>query len=365
MGLQHHTARLVRIPVLSVVLIMEESRGDSPLAGSPALVEGSMEVEGSTEAAAFTEVAVTGNSVQVPPMQTNDMENVLMRTKHMKLETRKVRLAWAVVSAALLLPAVSYAAASFAQEQQPKTFSSPVEASNALFQAAQNEDEQSLEAILGAGKEVTSSSDEVEDRLEREQFSQKYQEMHRLVREPDGSTVLLYIGAENWPFPVPLVSKNGAWYFDSKTGMQEIRFRRIGENEATAIQVCNAFALAMKQGGTRATSDDDSISQYAQGLVTAGTTRTDTNESSPYHGYYFRIVSGNSAAGMNRYVSGGKKRGGLALVAYPAEYRSSGVVTFVVNRGDVVHEKDLGPDTATLAKKLGAGDSSANWPAAE
>jgi len=297
-------------------------------------------------------------------MQTNDMENVLMRTKHMKLETRKVRLARAVVSAALLLPAVGYIATSFAQEQQPKSFSSPVEASNALFQAAQNEDEQSLEAILGAGKEVTSSSDEVEDKLEREQFSQKYQEMHRLVREPDGRAVL-YIGAENWPFPVPLVSKNGAWYFDSKTGMQEIRFRRIGENEATAIQVCSAFALAKKQGGTKATSDDDSISQYAQGLVTAGTTRTDTNESSPYHGYYFRLSSGNSAAGTNRYVSSGKKTSGLALVAYPAEYRSSGVMTFVVSQREVVHEKDLGPNTATLAKKLGSGDSSASWHAAE
>ena len=83
-------------------------------------------------------------------------------------------------------------------------------------------------------KEVTSSSDDVEDKLEREQFSRKYQEMHRLVQEPDGST-LLYIGAENWPFPIPLVSKNGAWHFDSETGTQEIKFRRIGENEATAI----------------------------------------------------------------------------------------------------------------------------------
>ena len=83
-------------------------------------------------------------------------------------------------------------------------------------------------------KEVTSSSDDVEDKLEREQFSRKYQEMHRLVQEPDGST-LLYIGAENWPFPIPLVSKNGAWHFDSETDTQEIKFRRIGENEATAI----------------------------------------------------------------------------------------------------------------------------------
>ncbi len=150
------------------------------------------------------------------------------------------RLSW-MVGLAFTLLVLGHAQSSFGQTSQPKTFSSSSEASSALFQAVQSEDEQAVEAILGAGKEVTSSSDEVEDKLEHEQFSQKYQEMHRLVREPDGSTVL-YIGAENWPFPIPLVSKNGAWYFDSETGTQEIKFRRIGENEATAIQVCEEFA---------------------------------------------------------------------------------------------------------------------------
>ena len=101
-----------------------------------------------------------------------------------------------------------------------ETFSSPWKASSALFQAVQNSDEEALERILGAGKEVTSSSDEIEDKLERERFSEKYQEMHRLVREPAGSTVL-YIGAENWPFPIPLVSKDGVRFFDSDTGTAE------------------------------------------------------------------------------------------------------------------------------------------------
>ena len=163
------------------------------------------------------------------------------------------------------------------------------EASDALFQAAQKEDEPALEAILGAGKEVTSSSDEVEDKLEREQFSQKYQEMHRLVRESDGTTVL-YIGAENWPFPIPLVSKNGAWYFDSKTGAQEILFRRIGENEAVAIQVCEEFALTKKDQDVKPASYDP-ITQFAQNLVSADTTSANSNGSSPFHGYYFRIVN--------------------------------------------------------------------------
>src|SRR6202140_3048724 len=186
-----------------------------------------------------------------------------MRSNNMKLEaleTFTVRLAYRFASAALvlfllsLLLVVGFANSSFAQEAQPKTFASPGEATKALFEATQKQDEQALEAILGAGKEVTSSSDEVEDKLEREQFSKKYRELHRLVQEADGSTVL-YIGAENWPFPIPLVAKNGAWYFDSKTGAQEIKFRRIGENEATAIQVCEEFAMAHNATDAKAASE--------------------------------------------------------------------------------------------------------------
>src|SRR5205807_6292878 len=112
-----------------------------------------------------------------------------MRIKNTKLETLTMKFSWMAASTVLLLLVVSYSGSAFAQEPQPKTFSSPSEASSALFQAVQNEHEQAVEAILGARKEVTSSSDEVEDKLEREQFSQKYQEMHRLVREDDGSTV--------------------------------------------------------------------------------------------------------------------------------------------------------------------------------
>jgi len=279
-----------------------------------------------------------------------------MHTKNMKFE-RKLRLVCVVASWILLLLVVVSTRSSSAQELHPKTFSSPAGATEALFQAAQNEDEQALEAILGAGKEVTSSNDEVEDKLEREQFTQKYREMHRLVQELDGSTVL-YIGAENWPFPVPLVSKDGAWYFDSHAGMQEITFRRIGENEAAAMEVCGAFAAAKKQGETKPAGDDDPIGQYAQRLI-AGSAE---NGSSSYHGYYFRIVTADSAA-ATAHVSGDKKKGGLALVAYPAEYRSSGVKTFVVSQGGSVYEKDLGADTTKVAPSIKARSSS--WRLAE
>src|ERR1700687_5481685 len=222
-----------------------------------------------------------------------------MHTNNMTLEaleTSIVKLACGFASTVLLLLflLLVVGSSSFAQDAQPKTFTSPAQAAAALFEAAQKQDEQAVEAILGAGKEVTSSNDEVEDKLEREQFSQKYQEMHRLVQEPDGTTVL-YIGAENWPFPISLVSKNGAWYFDSKIGAQEILFRRIGENEAVAIQVCEEFALTMKDQEVKPASYDP-ITQFAQSLVSAGAANANSNGSSPFHGYYFRIVNGDSAA---------------------------------------------------------------------
>src|ERR1700692_1685753 len=268
------------------------------------------------------------------------MEKELMRTNNMTLatfETFVVRLAWVFASTVLLLLlglllVAGFANSSLAEDAQPKTFASPGEATNALFEAAQKQDEQELEAILGAGKEVTSSGDEIEDKLERERFSQKYQELHRLVREPDGSTVL-YIGAENWPFPIPLVSKTktktAAWFFDSDSGTLEILFRTVGENETTAIEVCRAPANA-KERSEIIVAGDDPIGQYAQSLATARTANADNTsrnaekESSPFHGYYFRVMTGNSTA-MANSNAGVKKTAGLAWVAYPAEYGSSGI----------------------------------------
>jgi hypothetical protein len=262
-----------------------------------------------------------------------------------------------VVLATSALLIVGVAGVSFAQESAPKTFSSPGEACHALYQAVESENEQAVEAILGAGKEITSSSDPVEDKLEHERFTQKYEQMHRLVQEPDGHTVL-YIGAENWPFPIPLVSKNGAWSFDSDAGTQEITFRTVGENEATAIQVCHALVTAENEHGTPATGDD-AVNHYAQALATAGTA------SAPFHGYYFRVVTADPATGSSSSASSGKKKGGLLLVAYPAEYRSSGVMTFIVNQKGVVYEKDLGPETEKVARDLNMRSRGSNWHVAE
>jgi hypothetical protein len=255
-----------------------------------------------------------------------------MRTTQTVLETTGGRrLAWMAAPAILALLMAAVPRSSFAATAGPKTFSSPDEASRALLQAVQNHDEEALEAILGAGKEVTSSGDDDADALEREQFSQKYQEMHRLVREPDGTTVL-YIGAENWPFPIPLTSKKGRWSFDSRTGTQEILFRRIGENEAAAIDVCRQYAGSLASDRT-ASADPDARPPA---------------ENEAFRGYYFRIV-------------GGTTTGDLVFVAHPAEYRSSGVMTFVVTKDGVVYEQDLGPATPTVARAIDERKPASRW----
>jgi hypothetical protein len=265
--------------------------------------------------------------------------------------------------AVLQLLVVGYAQAGFAQGSEangsePKTFSSAAEACQALNQAVKNDDEQGVDAILGTKKEDASSSNEGEDTLEHEQFTQKYEEMHRLVQETDGKTIL-YIGAENWPFPIPLVSSNGVWHFDSDRGKQEILFRRIGENEATAIQVCQEFAMANNASAAKAASEDP-ITQFAERLAQTGAANADSNEPTLFHGYYFRIVTQNSAAPGG----GGGKTGGLILVSYPAQYQSSGVMTFVVTKHGMVFEKDLGTGTATVAPQLKARSGSQWHPAA-
>src|ERR1700745_407794 len=187
-----------------------------------------------------------------------------MRTENLRVRTFRSRFAGMVAMAVFPMLLAGWARPVFAQTSATRTFSSAGDACHALFQAAQKSDERELEAILGTKKQVISSGDEIEDKLEREQFSRKYQEMHRLVREADGNTVL-YIGAENWPFPVPLVSKNGRWYFDSDSGKQEILARRVGENEAAAIQVCEEFVTAAVQGDPKSASEDP-IAQFAENL---------------------------------------------------------------------------------------------------
>jgi hypothetical protein len=258
-----------------------------------------------------------------------------------------------VAFATLALLVMGYAQSCLAQQPSQKTFSSAAEASSALYAAVQNHDEQAVIEILGGEKDLVSADDEALDKLERERFVRKYQEMHRLAREPDGTTIL-YIGAENWPFPIPLVTKSGAWSFDSEAGRQELLFRRIGENELTAIGACHALVTAEKQHRAKSDSAIDGLLANA---------RNDRNPV-PFNGYYFRILAAqgkNAPGGVRRNIADHKMTGGFAFVAYAAEYRSSGVMTFIVDGAGRVYEKDLGPNTATLAKAMTSYSPDSTW----
>ena len=222
-----------------------------------------------------------------------------------------------------------YAQLSLAAQSSQSTFKSAEDASQALFLAVQNDDTAALTNLLGAGNEFVSAGDETEDKADRERFTQKYQEMHRLVRVTRGG-MLLYIGAENWPFPLPLVSRDGTWRFDSDTGGQEIRYRRIGENEVTAIALCHELRAV----ATHAGSADDADSLVATALADAKS----KDKPALFRGYYFSVLSGSDK--------------GFAAIAYPYEYRSSGVMTFVIAPDGAVSEKDLGPDTAKLVRAI-------------
>jgi len=279
-----------------------------------------------------------------------------------------------------------------AQQPGQKTFASPEEASKALFTAAQNNDEKAMLDIFGPdGKEIVSSGDAAEDAENRANFVQKYEEMHRLVKEPDG-TVTLYIGAKNWPTPIPLVKKGTLWYFETEAGKKEILARRIGRNEMSAIRVCQELVAAEKEyrstgqgeyaekvisdegkhnGLYWKAADGEPLSPVGPLVATAaaeGDGRGADAAPAPYRGYYFRMLTRqgkNGSGGAKSYIVNGKMTEGFAFVAYPAEYRSSGVMTFIVNEDGVVYEKDLGKRTEVFAKALKEYNPNSGWHRSE
>jgi hypothetical protein len=243
-----------------------------------------------------------------------------------------------ILLAMFVAMSLGYAQTCLAASPSQTTFPSAGAGSRALFLAVQHHDEQALTRILGGGEDLVSSDDPVQDRRDRQQFIQKYQEMHRLALDPDGDTIL-YIGAENWPFPIPLVSKDGVWRFDPAAGQQEVLFRQIGENEVTAMDTCHDLVRAEEQPGTRDKTDSATTTlltelEHSKGPVLAGA-------------YNFRILTGQS-----KTAQGEAKTGGFTLIAYPAVYRLSGVMSFVVNHDGIVYQKDLGPDTAKQAAAM-------------
>lgn len=239
-----------------------------------------------------------------------------------------------------------------AQQPAAQTFPTASAASQSLFEAVQHNDEQAIANILGGSTNLTSSHDEAQDKLERELFVQKYEEMHRLGREGDRS-MTLYIGAENWPFPIPLVEKNGAWHFDSDAGLKEVLYRRIGRNELTAIAICNEFVADEKHYGAKPNTASLTDSSPAS-LVARAARESAGGDPVLFHGYNFRLLP-----------TQGKTTGTFTLIAFPAAYRSSGVMTLIVTEDDIVYEKDLGANTSAVANAMTTFHKDATWHAAD
>ena len=279
----------------------------------------------------------------------------------------------------------------FAQEAGQQTFASAEDAGRALYDAMETQGEQVPLSILGpAGKDVLSSGDPEEDLNARVGFVVKYQEMHRFVTEANG-TVSLIVGAENWPFPIPLVNNHGTWFFDTAAGKDEILLRRIGKNELAAIDACRELVGAQKEYSARPPANlpkqfaqklvsddgqhnglywrgaDDEFNSPINPLIAYARQNLPTDqvgEHVPFNGYMFRILTRqgqNAPGGTKNYIVDGKMSEGFAFVAYPVEYRTSGVMTFIVGESGTIYEKDLGRDTTRLAQAMTAYDPDSTW----
>jgi hypothetical protein len=294
----------------------------------------------------------------------------------------------------LLVAALSVAGTAAAAAAQQKVFGSPEAAAKALVTAAEKGDLKELEAILGPGsRPLVQSGDAVADRRGRERFVQAYGEASKVEPQGDAKAVLL-IGKDEWPMPIPMVKGKDGWRFDTPRGREEVLNRRIGRNELSAVQAVLAYVDAQRDYYLRNPANDKLL-HYAQrfsstkgkrdGLYfptkpgeppsplgplyasakAAGYTKKGADGlPSPYHGYRYRILKGqgpNAPGGAYGYLAQGRMIGGFALVAWPAAYGSSGVMTFIVSHEGVVYEKDLGPGTATAVGKITRFDPDPGW----
>ena len=292
-----------------------------------------------------------------------------------------------VVIAGLAAGWASGASSAVAQRQ----FATPEEAATALVDALRSNDQKALLAILGPGsKSLLSSGDSVRDRSVRERFVALYDETHRL--EAGGGKIVLEVGRDNFPLAIPIVPDGVSWRFDTAAGKEEILNRRIGQNELNTIQVCLAYVDAQREYYAR-DPDGDSLLQYAQRIASspgkrdglywptkpgepesplgslAARARSEgysksSDQPVPYWGYYYRVLTAqgkDAPGGAYSYLAKGQMMGGFALVAYPAQYGVSGVMTFIVNQDGVVYQKDLGPNSAAIARAIKEFNPDSTW----
>jgi hypothetical protein len=276
----------------------------------------------------------------------------------------------------------------------PTSFASPQQAADALIGAAQKGSKGDLLKILGpGGNKIVSSGDPVADARAKEKFAAAAQESEKVENQGDDRAILI-VGKDDWPLPIPIVKRGDRWMFDAKAGEQEILSRRIGANELDAIEVCRAYVDAQTDYATKDRNNDGFI-EYAQKFVSSPGKRDglywpseageeqspigalmasaraegygkSREKPSPYHGYYYRILKAqgdNAPGGAEDYVVKGHMVGGFGLVAFPAQYGVSGIMTFIVNHDGNVYQKDLGPDTAAIAEKMTLYDPDKSWKA--
>ena len=300
-----------------------------------------------------------------------------------------------------LIPAI--AAATFAAliscaapDPRPsqRTFATPEEAARALVDVVKAGDMPELLRIFGRdGEELAASSDSATARQNREVFSVAAAEGWALTNEaPERRTLI--IGNEQWPFPIPIVKEAAVWRFDTAAGKEEVLARRIGRNELSVIEICRTFVFAQKVYARRShdgrpaglyarsfRSDPgkhnglywpaDGVEKHsplgdlvAQAEKEGRTTQAGNAQTSPFHGYYFRILTAQGShadGGEKNFVVNGEMSAGFGLVAWPAQYNATGVMTFIVNQAGIVHESDLGPETDAIAKAITRYDPDPSW----
>jgi hypothetical protein len=271
-----------------------------------------------------------------------------------------------------------------------KTFSKPSEGVQALIAAARSGDQDQLLAVLGPNaKDLIGSGDPVADKQGLQHFAKQYDTKHSIMVAAPGYDMLI-VGPNDWPLPIPLVRDGTSWYFDAARGRDEILKRRVGENELGAIAVCEGYVRAQKDYAAKG-HDGQPAGLYAQkfasdegkqnglywpvatgkpqsplGPAVAAATAEGYGGSSPepYHGYIYKRLQAQgpeAPGGAKSYVANGKQSGGFALIAYPAKYGSSGIMTFVVNQDGVIYQKDLGDDTETIAAGITSFNPDQSW----
>jgi hypothetical protein len=277
-----------------------------------------------------------------------------------------------------------------------ESFGTPEQAVDALVAAARSDDAAELLKIYGpAGQDLVSSGDPIADKEAHARFVEHYGKGSRILRDGADKAILV-LGTEEWPFPIPLVQQHGAWHFDTKAGAQEILNRRVGRNELNAIEVCRSYVQAQRDYAADREAERKPM-EYAQKFISGpglhdglywpvragekespigpqmasaraeGYGSADDHEKdqhAPYHGYYYKILTRQGVAtpgGARDYVVDGHMTGGFALIAFPAKYGDSGVTTFVINQDGIVYEKDLGPDTATVAPAITEFNPDLTW----